>query len=345
MLQDCRDISYGRKMILKSIGLNKSYKEEGVKSLSSKYNRYKQINECIRLLQEKTTSDIDLLKSYATYTFKHNSKIYQAIYDKLIPKFKKDFQKHIKDFDTDYTRQTNEAFIDVLTNFSQRAHLNARKQILMTKNIVVDEYGVKSFDRACGTIIDDIRLIRGNSRHTNTRILNEAFNYINGIAPWNVDNLVMVHRDPIAAITVLLQTWWKSTMIGSLSQYNRESFTISQCKIADACDATNLGIPINDRYFCFPTTPWFVAKGDECSGMKNIPVENRRRALIFEWSVILASNELSQSRHAAVLTLTSGLPAQSELIVSNVQSQVQCFGFCFYECDIKQLKIYKCKCS
>ena len=320
MLEYCRDISVERKEILKSLGLNKSYKQ--VSSYSSKRRRCEQIDKCIEKLQERTSASIALLKYYTSYTLKKNDDIYHAIYEKFKVSFKKDFQTHINDFDKDYTRQTNEAFMNVIKNFSQRAHLDARKQILMKKNIIVDENGMRTFARACSTIIDDVKLLSGNSRDTNSTILDRAFNYINDIAPWNTNSLLMLHRDPIAAITVLLKTWWDSNMIGRLSKYNRSCYTLNDCQIASMAVADELQIDLNDRYFQFPLPPWIIAKGDGFSGMKKLPVENRRQGLLFGWSVILASNELSQSRHSAVVTLMSGLPSKSQLIVDNVQSQV-----------------------
>lgn len=320
MLYETRHTSRQRKMILSAVGLLNP--QQNASSSSTKTRRLQQINECIDRLQAATSCNIQLLKSFTLQTIKREPDIYDTVYDKLAKKFKHDFQTNINDFNNDYMRQTNEAFLNVLNHFSERSHLNARKQMLMKKHIVIDDNGMCSFGKAQNTVINDVKLPSGNSRNTTKSILQRVYDDMNDISQWDITNLMLMHRQSVPSITLLLKTFFNCEMVGALSEYNRSNIFRHQCKNATETDATKLGIPVQSLYFLFPKTLWLIAKGDEASGVKKLPVEYRKKVLFFFWSAILMSNELSQSRHAAVATLISGLPGSSSLVIDTVQNQV-----------------------
>lgn len=336
MLQNCRTISQQRKEILQTINLQ--HPDPDADSESTKQRRIHQINEYIKKLQENTSSQIELLKLFTLNTIKKNHDIYEIVYEKLQDKFKKDFQNNIRDFDTDFVRQTNEAYLNILNNFSQRAHLNARKQILMKPQIIVDDQGKCSFDKISHTRINDVKMMSGNSRHKNSEILDLTYNQIDSVATWDLGNLILIKRDPIPAITIILKAFWEGKMIGSFSEFNRSQVCReTDVKTANENIANELGLPINDKYLLFPKTPWFIGKGDEASGVKKIPVEYCKKALFFFWAILIMSNDLSQSRHAAIATVISGLTAKSQLIVNTIQKQVHCVIviYCYKQLTIK----------
>lgn len=323
MLHNCRTISYQRKQLLRAINLNNT--DPDADSYSTKQRRIQSINEYINRLQSSTSSQIELLKLFTLNTIKKNNDIYETVYQKLQNKFTMDFQKNIKDFDKDFMRQTNEAYLDVLNNFSQRAHLNARKQILMKSEIIIDDQGKCSFDKIRHTKINDVKMMSGNSRYKNSEILNLTYNKIDSVAKWDVNNLLLIKREPIPAITIILQTFWEGKMVGSFSEFNRSQVCReTDVKMVNEEASNEFGLPMNDQYLLFPKTPWFIGKGDEASGVKKIPVEYCKNALFFFWAILIMSNDLSQSRHAAIATVISGLTAKSSLIVNTIQKQVKC---------------------
>ena len=52
-------------------------------------------------------------------------------------------------------------------------------------------------------------------------------------------------------------------------------------KLLDVDDANAWNIDVGDRFFDFEKTVWFVAKGDEASGIKKIPVKYKGKVFCF----------------------------------------------------------------
>lgn len=321
MLDKVRNISYERKQVLTAIGL---YNPTGEASSDrTVYDRMAQIQECIDKLQAVTDSRISLIQSFTMRTIKKDADTYELVREHLHSKFVDDFNKDMTDFHNDYVRQTNEAFLNVLNNFSERSHHNARKQINMTKKILVNEQGLPQFDKASNTIIQGVKIQSGNSRDKTKQILDDIYAQIEQISPWDDTSFILMKRDAVAAITVLFKTFFDSKMVGRYSEFNRASVSRNDdVKQADNEIAQTLGISINDSYLLFPKIVWLIAKGDEASGVKKLPVEYRKKVLYFFWSAILMSNDLSQSRHAAVATVVSGLTSTSSLVIDTIQDQV-----------------------
>lgn len=322
MLTKERKISKKRKRRLKQTGILQE-KQSNARSAATKSRRMTQANIYISKLQKVTHPSINVMKAFTMQSIAKDDDIYESIKKKMENVFKKEFQSQIKDFNNDYIRTTKEAFLNVINHFSQRGHLNARKQILLQQDIVInEESGMGTYTRARKTNINGVSMISGNSKHTNSKILDTVYDEINQSCPWDDSNLLLIKRNPVGAIETLLQTYFNSTMIGTACEFNRNSVSIDDIVEATADDADIWPVNVGDAIIKMPKQVWIVGKGDEASGVRNLPLNLKHKALFFFFGVVLMQGKLSQSRHAAVGTIISGLTSTNRLLVKEIKHQV-----------------------